>query len=209
MIDGREPNYICLDTRSLALVRRLSDSDRLLFFDGLYAAYTDKLNGTSEYVYPDNMVGDLIKQAAVTMDDGFDTYMRKVNANPSGKKTSDNPKGNHRVATDSQSNKDQINKDQNNKDQSNQIMQELIDDGYTDTEISSALKKCDFSSVRNPAAYVRQTIENQRKQLAKSNHVPAQDFQQRDYSDVDNEYKNQLAEEIRMAKLHNPEIFKA
>ena len=54
-----------------------------------------------------------------------------------------------------------------------------------------------------------QTIENQRKQLAKSNHVPAQDFQQRDYSDVDNEYKNQLAEEIRMAKLHNPEIFKA
>ena len=208
MIDGREPNYICLDTRVLTLVRRLSGSEKLIFYDGLYAAYIDKLNGTADYVCPDNMVGDLIKQAAVTMDDGFDSYMRKVNANPTGKKASDNPKGTHRVAGDPQSNKDHINKDQNNKNQSNQIMQDLIEEGYAETEISSALAKCDFSTVRNPAAYIRQTIENQRKQQPIVKRVSAQDFQQRDYSGVDMELAQKAGEEIRLAKLTTPEIFK-
>lgn len=192
MIDGREPNYICLDTRAMRLVRRLSDPERLIFFDSFLSAYDGKLSGNIPS-FPDNMVGDLLRQAAETMSNGFDTYMGRTTANPQGKNGKMSMTG-HRQANDIQSNQDQINEDQNIQD--HQIKQQLMAEGFEESEIEHALNRSKGKRVRDLAAYVRRTIENQRQQ----NRVPAQDFQQRDYSGVQKELMDSLARDMEKAK---------
>lgn len=181
MIDGREPNYLCLDTRAVALAKRLSDSERLAFFDGVCAVYAAKLAGDDASAFPDSIVGELIRQAADTLIDGFNTYMGRVKANPSGKKRTDNPMGGQWAANDTQSNQDQSNQDQINQDQINQIKVQLMADGYTEPEIESALKRCSGKAVRNLPAYLRQTMDNQRQS---NKPLPSQNYGQRDYTGV-------------------------
>ena len=202
MIDGREPNYICLDTRVMRLVRRLNDADRLSFMDGFLAAYDDKLSGTRSSAFPDNMVGDLLRQAAETMSNGFDAYMGRANANPEGKNGRMSMTG-HRPDNDTQSNQDQINQDQTNQDQINQIKQQLIAEGYDGSEIEAALIRSKGKCVRDLAAYIRRTIENERRQGKRI--LPAQDFAQRDYSGVEDELLQQLAEDMEHYKEEQQE----
>ena len=202
MIDGREPNYICLDTRVMRLVRRLNDADRLSFIDGFLAAYDDKLSGTRSSAFPDNMVGDLLRQAAETMSNGFDAYMGRANANPEGKNGRMSMTG-HRPDNDTQSNQDQINQDQTIQDQINQIKQQLIAEGYDGSEIDSALKRSKGKRVRDLAAYIRRTIENERRQAKRI--LPAQDFAQRDYSGVQDELMQQLAADMEHYKEEQQE----
>ena len=189
MIDGREPNYICLDTRALTLARLLQDSDRLAFFDGVCEAYTAKLSGEEFSAFPDNMVGDLIKQAVNTMIDGFDTYMKRVTANSEWRLSLTG----HRQVIDPQSNQDQSNKDQSNKDQINQIKQQFRAEGYTEAEIEDALKRCTGKSVRNIAGYLRQTMDNQRQQ---QKHIIAHNYTQRDYSETQAELMEEQDREM-------------
>ena len=196
MIDGREPNYICLDTRVIALVRRLQDQDRLAFFDGICAAYAVKLAGEDSYTFPDSIMGELMKQAADTMIDGFDKYMGRVNANLSGKKRDVDPMGSQWVANGTQSNQDQSNKDQYNRDQINQIKAQLMTDGYTDSEINSVISRCSGKRVNNLMSYIRQSIDNERKKKQKAKRVPAQEYGQRDYSSVQDELIAQQDKEM-------------
>ena len=194
MIDGREPNYICLDTRAIRLVRRLSDPERLIFFDSFLSAYDDKLSGNYPSAFPDNMVGDLLKQAAETMSNGFDAYMGRANANPEGR-NGRKSLASHRQVNDIQSNQDQINQDQTITDQINQIKQQLITEGYEGFEIDNALNRSKGKRVRDLAAYIRRSIENERRQGNRI--IPAQDFTQRDYSGVPKEMLDNLAKEVK------------
>ncbi len=193
MIDGREPNYICLDTRAMRLVRRLSDPERLIFFDSFLSAYDDKLSGSASS-FPDSIVGHLRRQAAETMSNGFDAYMSRTTANPEGKNGRMSMTG-HRQANDTQSNQDQIKEDQI-IDQINQIKQQLTAEGFDESEIENALNRSKGKRVRDLTAYIRRTIENQRQQTR----VPVQDFQQRDYSSVQKELIDNLAKEMEKAK---------
>ena len=205
MIDGREPNYICLDTRAFKILQRLSDSERLTFYDGLYAVYLDNLNGTQVAVFPDNVAGDLLRQAAETLIDGFNTYMRRVNANLTGKKTTDNPMGTQWVPNAPQSNKDQYNQDQYNQDQINQIKLQLKAEGYSGSEIDKALTRCGGKRVRNLTAYIRQSIDNVRQN---GKRVPGQEYEQRDYSGVQAELIAQQDHEMEEYIRHEREAGK-
>ena len=197
MIDGREPNYICLDTRVMRLVRRLSDTERLTFFDAFLITYEEKLSGNNFSAFPDNMVGDLLRQAAETMSNGYDTYMGRANANPQGKNGRMSMTG-HRPVNDTQSNQDQINQDQTTQDQINQIKQQLMAEGFNQYEIDNAVNRARGKPVHDLAAYIRRTIENERKQGKRI--LPAQDFAQRDYSSVQDELMQQLAAEMEQFK---------
>ena len=199
MIDGREPNYICLDTRVMRLVRRLSDTERLTFFDAFLTAYEKKLSGDDLSVFPDNMVGDLLRQAAETMSNGYDTYMGRANANPQGKNGRMSMTS-HRPVNDTQSNQDQINQIQ---DYINQIKQKLSAEGFDECEIDSAVIRSKGKRIRDLAAYVRRTIENERRQGKRI--LPAQDFAQRDYSGVQDELMQSLAEDMRQYKKEQQE----
>lgn len=178
MIDGREPNYICLDTRALKLVRRLSDSERLVFFDGLYSIYLDKLTGNESFFFPDTMAGELLRQAAQTLIVGFDTYMKRVNANSDWR----NSLTDHKQVNDQQSNQDQINKDQYNQDQINQIKMQLKAEGYSGSEIDKAFARSEGKRVKNLISYIRQSINNERQEYRTGKRVPAQEYSQRDYT---------------------------
>ncbi len=199
MIDGREPNYIGLDTRVIRLVRRLDDSDRLSFLDGFLSAYDDKLSGDNSSAYPDNIVGDLIRQAAETMSTVFDTYIGRTNANSEWRKSLTGQRQvNDPQSNQDQINQDQINQDQINQDQINQIKQQLTAEGYDGSEIDNALKRSKGKRVRDLAAYIRRTIDNERKQAKRI--LPAQDFAQRDYSGVEDELMQNLAEDMKHFK---------
>lgn len=204
MIDGREPNYICLDTRALTLAKRLSDPERLAFFDGICASYAAKLNGAEAPAFPDDITGDLIRQAEKTLVDGFDKYMGRVYANPSGKKRTVDPTGSQWGANDAQSNQDQINKDQITQDQINQFVAE----GYSESEIDDAIKRCGGkSSIRNISAYLRRTMDNVRQEKNTGKTVSAQDYKQRDYSSVGAEIKEEMTRRIEQHKKEHPEKY--
>lgn len=192
MVNGNEPNYICMDSRALALAKHLPDSERLEFYDSVYAAYIKLLNGEKDFVFPDTMLGNLIMQAVETMINGFNTYMKRVNANPSGTTNTQDSMGSQRVAKGSQSNQDQS-LDQITNDQISQIKSQLQAEGYTEIEIDDALKKCYGKSIKDLSAYLRTTINNQRNKMKR---LPSHDFPQRDYSKVNDELMEQTERDV-------------
>lgn len=198
MIDGREPNYICLSTRVLNLVKMLSDLDRLSFLDGFIEGYERKLSGEASSLATDGIVGELLRQALETMGDCFDSYMKKVNANPSGRKPSDFQEATHRVPIgypEGTHRQPKINKSNINKSNINQIKSNLIKQGYSEREIEQALSGIkNPDSIRDTEAYIKKTIENARK---KQPHVTAQDYSQRDYTDEQSRIEAETEEEMQ------------
>ena len=187
MINGREPNYICFDTMALKMSRRLSDSERLSFYDGLMNAYQDKLEGKSSD-FPDSMIGDLLMQAAETMSKYFDLYMKKASGNKP-EKTSGVPVVDQCITSgvpvvDQCTESDQYHNDIYN-DNFNQIKTRLIADGFTKAEIDFAINKCNGRRVRNLDGYIRKIIEEERR--TKPGTINAQNYEQRDYSGVQDE----------------------
>ena len=85
-----------------------------------------------------------------------------------------------------------------------QIKSELIRLGYSSDEIDKAIRSVnDWDDVQNKTAYVRKIIDNQRKAPKKI--LPAQDFQQRNYSGVQDELMKDLAKEMEEFKKTHPE----
>ena len=86
-------------------------------------------------------------------------------------------------------------------------MEQLRAAGYTDSEIERAKKRCGGKRIRNLPAYIKQSIDNERHDRAVGKHVSAQDFEQRDYSEVEEQIKRDLAKRIEEYKREHPEEF--
>lgn len=84
-----------------------------------------------------------------------------------------------------------------NINQSNQIREQLRAEGYTGDEIDRALKRCEGKRIRNLPAYIKQSIDNERRQGKRL--LPAQDYEQRDYTGVQEQYLREL--ETRITNL--------
>ena len=96
----------------------------------------------------------------------------------------------------------------NRQDQSNiTSMEQLRAAGYTDSEIDRAKKRCEGKRIRNLPAYLKQSIDNERADRAIGKRVSAQDYEQRDYSEVEEEIKRDLAKRIEEYKREHPEEY--
>ena len=91
---------------------------------------------------------------------------------------------------------DQYQYQSHNQSQS-QAAEKLLSAGYTAAEIDRAIKRTAGKIIRNPEAYIRQSIENERRQAKTTKRVPAQDYEQRDYTGVQAEYIAQQDKEMQ------------
>ena len=73
----------------------------------------------------------------------------------------------------------------------------LLASGYTHDEISRALNRATGKAIRNPEAYIRQSIENERRQAKTGKLVSAQNYGQRDYSGMHDELMAQQDKEMQ------------
>lgn len=212
MIDGREPNYICLDTRALKIVRRLSDGERLAFFDQIWTAYQRKLNGDNPPGFPESIIGDLLSQAWDTLSAGFDSYMSRARANPNGNNgkrhgdVNDIAETGHRDVNDIQSNQDHQKDDQPKEDHLNQIKSQLEAEGYQSAMIDEVINRSRGKTINHPLNYFRTALERIKKDESITVPIPAQDFEQRDYSGMPAEDMARLAAEMAEFKANHAAI---
>lgn len=75
----------------------------------------------------------------------------------------------------------------------NQCTDELMLEGYTRREIAEALERTDTAKVGNLKAYIRQAIENERRNKRNGKGVIAQQYEQRDYTETEEERKERFA----------------
>ena len=78
-----------------------------------------------------------------------------------------------------------------------------VQEGFDQHEIDNAMNRARGKPVHDLAAYIRRTIENERKQGKRI--LPAQDFTQRDYSGVQDELMQQLAADMEQFKEEQQE----
>ena len=86
-------------------------------------------------------------------------------------------------------------------------MEQLKAAGYTDSEIERAKKRCGGKRIRNLPAYIKQSIDNERHERAVGQHVSAQDYEQRDYTEVEEQIKRDQAARVEEYKRTHPEEY--
>jgi hypothetical protein len=83
------------------------------------------------------------------------------------------------------------------------VADRLRADGYTDQEIDRALTRAETrttgKAIENLEAYLRSTIEDDRKRRRSRRRVSAQDYDQRDYSGVQAELEAEQDREMEEA----------
>ena len=183
------PKYFCVDTRAARLVARLPPEARLQFYDGVYSAFTCRVEDAEILDFPDTFEGDLTRQAVETMLDCFETYRRRAFANPGGKKKgadqadeqeqpTGNPLGSQWVGNDLQQTSSSCNESPFND---SSIFSALQAEGYSEQEIRLGLLKISGRpGIKDVPSYLRKVLDEMRKRPGKT--VTAQQYTQRSYA---------------------------
>ena len=156
MIDGK-PDWFRLAGIALADVELFDDAGKLRFINAVCEMYKNAMNPTFKPETDSGFVGRAIDRQYEAFRAGIDSYLKLVNANPSGKRkeTQCLPNGSP--------NKTEENKKQIEKQIVETTKQELLRSGFTEKEINSAISTIkSWDSINNPAGYITQIIKAQR-----------------------------------------------
>ena len=201
MAEVHEPAYLCVDTRAAKIVRRLSDEDRLAFFDAVLALYFKILAGEMDFDFPDSLLGDLLRQAGDTLVDGYRAYIQKITARrgKNQQNSGDPPPTDQRPIADysptDQRGTDARNQDQNNLYEVNdKTIKALRAEGFDDSEIDEAISRSRGRQLTDPVAYLRKAILNGREKMQKK--LPAKDYPQRSYDAVQAHVEADMARRV-------------
>ena len=183
--------YLRICTLSLEIVKGLPDNEKALFLDQCFEWFRKLEEGQEiELVDTGNPFLNLaLREEIAELQEGYEKYMQAVTSRKTADTIADAPP----IAPPIHLSK--IKPDKNNKQTREQIRAELVQLGYSSDEIDKACYSVqDWNGIQNPTGYIRKSIDNQRKAPKKI--LPAQNFQQRDYSGVDDELKAKLAAEM-------------
>lgn len=198
--------YLRISRLSLEIVNGLTAQEKASFLDQCLIWFLQLEQGEEiELIDTDNPILKLaLREEIAELQNGFITYMDNANKRKRKEKS-----GMYQGSIPDQSlihqgssqNTPLIHPTEQNKQKEmyiqniEQIRSELVRLGYSADEIDKAIRSVnDWDDIQNKTAYVRKIIDNQRKAPRKI--LPAQDFQQRDYSGVDDELKAKLAAEM-------------
>ncbi|MBR4577369.1 MAG: hypothetical protein IKO25_09205 [Clostridia bacterium] len=190
MIDGK-PEWFRLSGAALADVILFDNAGKLAFIEAVCQMYDHALDPDYRPDSGEGFVGRAIDRQFDCFKNGIDSYMRLVNANPSGR-----PKGTQRVDNADPKRREQTKKEIEEEIE-NETKQELIRSGFNDNEISDALKTISsWDGIENRVGYLIQIMRNQRIQKKKN---LAQRYSQRNYSGEDDDAMSRmLADMSRM-----------
>ena len=179
MIDGL-PDWFKLSGAALADVCLMDDAEMLTFIKALCEMRDNAMNPDYHPEDIGGFVGRAIQREFDVFRQGVRSYMKLVNANPSG-----NPKGTqclpngYPMSTQTEQNR----KDRRTEETVEQTRQELIRSGYSEWEIDNAIKTVkSWDGIRNRTGYIIGIIKKERNRPTKT--VLAQQYEQRDYSGV-------------------------
>ena len=208
--ERREPPYWCVESKALRFTKFLSsDGEKAGFLDGLREMTECIMNDRDFPCFPDDMCGELLRDAGETMSERYTGYMKQVSGNPKGTPKGGpkgDPKGTPKggpKGTPKGTNLNQSNLNQYNLNQINQIKDQLMTEGYAGTEIDEVIERIpDQAQIRNPIAYIRAAIAERRKEKPI---VSAQDYNQRDYSGKRDEVVQRFIECVEQMECEEPQ----
>lgn len=196
MKEARIPPYFAVSGECADMAQYFQDDQRLTFYDGLYKDYDHLRKGEPLTDYPHDLVGEISRKAQTKMSEAYESYLRRVNSNPTGKNQhSKPPPGEIKEAYTSDGEAytspmadfdlNIINHNQLNRNQSesiNQIKSNLYSRGFEPKEIETALKKANGRKIRPDGLekYLITVMENERTKR-KGKTVTAQQYTQREY----------------------------
>ena len=202
--------YLRVRRSCLEIVHGLSAQEKALFLDTCLAWFLKLEHGEEiELVDTGNYILNVVLQDEMEeLQEGFTTYMDNANKRKKALQseepestadapgihpgsTLDTPQTHPTEQTTGNDKHIQIEK---------QIISDLVRHGYSSSEIEKAMNTVDcWDGIENKTGYVRRIIDNQRKAPKKT--VSAQNYEQRNYEDVQEEIMRKQSERI-IARLN-------
>ena len=185
MIDGK-PEWFRFSGIALADVCLMDDTGKLKFINAVCEMYQNAMNPDYKPEPGGGFEGRAIDRQFDSFREGIDSYMKLVNANPTGK-----PKGTQRLPN-GYPNRTERRTEKIVEEIEEQTRQELLRSGYTEDEINLAVRSVkSWEGIENKTGYIIKIIKSQRSK--NRNTVNAQQYTQRDYSGEQEEaFQNML-----------------
>ena len=194
MKEGWEPRYMAMDFSVMKKIMQRKDADRLAFFDLFCMDAMNRDMDGYKPDYPDSFAGYAAAEAGETMRSVYAGLLKRVDANPSGKKPeTGEPYGNPKGGLWEPNQNININLSSEDQYQDQSIINQLLREGYRNEEIQTVAKRAEGRTVKNWYAYLKTGIDQERKKGA----TPAQSYNQRDYSAEPAETPEQQLERLR------------
>ena len=191
--------YLRINRGCLEIVCTLGEHEKAVFLDQCLAWFLQLEQGEEiKMVDTGNATLNLaMREEMAELDEGFIQYMHRATNTKKGKDTNGTPQVHQRDTNGTpQAHLTEQTKPKENYIQNiEQTKSDLVRYGCTTDEISMAVASVkDWTDIQNPTAYLLQIIKNQRQKSRKV--LPAQNFPQRDYSDVNKQVMDDLAREM-------------
>jgi len=196
MIDGY-PDYLRLSSSAMSDVILMGEAERIVFINALCDMFVCSMDENYSPEECGGFVGRAIRRQFEEMQRGISVYMKNVyNGRKQQKTGSASALDTHRIGSASAVPRptEQNITEQKLEQKLEQTRTELKQRGFALSEINDAISSVkDWPKVNNPTTYLSGVIRNKQKQKRT---VSAQNYKQRDYSDVQTDIEERQAAEM-------------
>ena len=206
----KKVRYLTVSRSAIEVVSKLTEHEKALFLDILCSAFK-QIERSEPVTVPDvdGVLSVVLDDAIAELESGFTTYMKRVNARNKADQADNadqeqpEPAHNQRSIIDGINDRSQIDNRTIRPDNIlseemisiEQIKESLVRSGYSKTEINTAISNIkNWNGIKDPVAYVVGIIKNLKNNPPKK--ILAQQYRQRDYSNVQAELDAELDREM-------------
>ena len=178
----RKPRYIAIALPSIeTLVDFGTNEDKISFFDWTLSAFLDIQAGKTPGVPPDGSKALMraVEASIPELENGYKLYMQRASGNKQDKDDNKTAISDQIILSGQP---ELYQRSTNGTPSVEQIRKELIDAGFSESDIDYGIGKLKGREVKNPVNYIRTIIEERQKKKP-----PAQQYTQRNFNDEDKE----------------------
>ena len=178
----RKPRYIAIALPSIeTLVDFGTNEDKISFFDWTLSAFLDIQAGKTPGVPPDGSKALMraVETSIPELENGYKLYMQRASGNKQDKDDNKTAISDQIILSGQP---ELYQRSTNGTPSVEQIRKELIDAGFSESDIDYGIGKLKGREVKNPVNYIRTIIEERQKKKP-----PAQQYTQRNFNDEDKE----------------------